>query len=52
MPDMEENFEKLFRLNHRELIDLAYNIVRDADSARDVVQEVFLKLWQLLFEAL
>ena len=46
MPEMEENFEKLFKQNHRELIDLAYNIVRDADSARDVVQEVFLKLWQ------
>ena len=46
MPETEKNFEKLFKLNHRELMDLAYNIVRDADSARDVVQEVFLKLWQ------
>jgi len=46
MPKTDEIFERLFKSNHRELIDLAYNIVRDADSARDVVQEVFLKLWQ------
>jgi RNA polymerase sigma-70 factor (ECF subfamily) len=39
-------FEKLFRLHNYELCNLAYNLLRDRDSAKDVVQEVFLKLWK------
>lgn len=41
-----EEFEKLFRLHHEALHNLAYNLVRDSDIAKDVVQEVFTKLWQ------
>jgi RNA polymerase sigma-70 factor (ECF subfamily) len=39
-------FEALYLKHHNYLIDLAYNIVRDRDSAKDVVQEVFVKLWK------
>jgi RNA polymerase sigma-70 factor, ECF subfamily len=41
-----EEFEKLFRLHHKALHNLAYNLVRDKDIAKDIIQEVFLKLWQ------
>lgn len=41
-----EEFETLFRLHHKELINLAYNLLRDKDAAKDVVQEVFFKLWK------
>lgn len=41
-----EEFEKLFRLHHKALHNLAYNLVRESDIAKDVVQEVFTKLWQ------
>ena len=39
-------FEALFMKHHRELIAVSYNIVRDRDAAKDVVQEVFVKLWK------
>jgi RNA polymerase sigma-70 factor, ECF subfamily len=39
-------FEKLFKLHHKALHDLAYNLVKDRDVAKDIIQEVFLKLWQ------
>lgn len=42
----QEEFEKLFRLHHKPLRNLAFNLVRDRDVANDVVQEVFVKLWQ------
>jgi RNA polymerase sigma-70 factor, ECF subfamily len=38
--------EKLFKLYHKELHNLAFNLVRDRDIAKDIIQEVFLKLWQ------
>ncbi len=44
-PD-NEDFEKLFRLHHKPLRNLAFNLVRDRDVANDIVQEVFMKLWQ------
>lgn len=40
------DFERLFKKHNKELCDLAYNLVRDKDAAKDVVQEVFLKLWK------
>ena len=40
------DFERLFRQHNKDLCDLAYNLVRDKDAAKDVVQEVFLKLWK------
>lgn len=39
------DIEGLFRQHHKGLCDLAFNIVRDGDAAKDIVQEVFMKLW-------
>src|SRR5574339_1067498 len=41
-----DNFEALFRMHHKALCDLAYNIVADKDAAKYIVQEVFFKLWK------
>jgi RNA polymerase sigma-70 factor (ECF subfamily) len=41
----QDDFGHLFRLHHKSLCDLAYNIVVDKDAAKDIVQEVFIKLW-------
>lgn len=41
----EDDFGKLFRQHHAGLCNLAYNIVGDTDAAKDIVQEVFVKLW-------
>jgi RNA polymerase sigma-70 factor (ECF subfamily) len=43
---MTPEFEALYLEYHKYLIGLAYNIVRDKDSAKDIVQEVFAKLWR------
>ncbi|MBT1704693.1 RNA polymerase sigma-70 factor [Chryseosolibacter indicus] len=42
----QQDFDTLFLKYHRELLNLAYNIVRDRDIAKDVVQEVFTSLWK------
>jgi RNA polymerase sigma-70 factor (ECF subfamily) len=36
----------LFDQYHHSLCNLAVTIVRDSDAARDIVQEVFVKLWR------
>jgi RNA polymerase sigma-70 factor (ECF subfamily) len=41
-----DTFDNLFHQYNRELLNLAFNIVRDTDSAKDVVQEVFAQLWR------
>jgi len=43
---LNPEFEALYIKHHKDLIGLSYNIVRDKDSAEDVVQEVFVKLWK------
>jgi len=40
-----ERFEALFKHNHHRLCNVAYNLVRDHDIAKDIVQDVFYKVW-------
>lgn len=40
------SFERLFRSQHASLVLSAYRILNDKARAEDVVQDVFLKLWQ------
>jgi RNA polymerase sigma-70 factor (ECF subfamily) len=42
----ERSFEKLFRQYFPPLISFSMNILRDEDDAREVVQKVFLGLWE------
>lgn len=44
MTDIE--FEKLFKEHFSTLCNLAASVVKDSDEAKDVVQQVFIKLWQ------
>jgi RNA polymerase sigma-70 factor, ECF subfamily len=39
-------FEALFKKHHKGLCDFAYNLVKDKDAAKDIVQEVFFKFWK------
>lgn len=45
MSDLTNNFEALYKQYYSVLCNAAENIVGDSDSAEDVVQEVFIKLW-------
>jgi RNA polymerase sigma-70 factor (ECF subfamily) len=38
-------FEEIFQKNHKMLCGIAYNLTADADTAKDIVQDVFFKLW-------
>ena len=40
-----EAFKKVFLPYHQKLYRIAYRIVQDAASAEDIVQEIFIKLW-------
>ncbi|MCE1197431.1 MAG: RNA polymerase sigma-70 factor [Marinilabiliales bacterium] len=44
--DEEGAFEKLFRENYRPLTAYAFRFVTDLAIAENIVQDVFLKLWQ------
>lgn len=39
-------FEQLFRLYYTPLVRFARDVVKDVDFAEDLVQEVFVKLWE------
>lgn len=41
----EKEFEILFKENIGQLCNVANSLVKDADTAKDIVQQVFLKLW-------
>ncbi len=43
----DKEFEKVFREHFTPLTNLAFTVVKNADVAKDVVQQVFLKLWQI-----
>ena len=44
--DDKKSFEQLFRESFRPLTAYAFRFVRDLPSAENIVQDVFLKLWQ------
>jgi RNA polymerase sigma-70 factor (ECF subfamily) len=41
----EKDFENLFRNQFTPLSNLAFTVVKNADVAKDIVQQVFIKLW-------
>lgn len=42
----QQLFDELFRQYERKLCAVAYSYVRDADTARDIVHDSFLALWE------
>lgn len=42
----QQLFEQLFRRYERKYVAIAFNYVRDADVARDVVNDSFLAVWE------
>lgn len=45
MAELSDNFEEMYKVHYKMLRNAAHNIIGDADAAHDVVQEVFVKLW-------
>ena len=45
-PELYPLFEKLFREHYNTLANYALSIVKNREDAEDVVQDVFIKLWQ------
>src|SRR5688572_26154082 len=41
----EKAFAEIFRRYQAPLFDFAYKRIRDKDDAKDIVQEIFVKLW-------
>jgi RNA polymerase sigma-70 factor (ECF subfamily) len=48
--DDREAFEQVFRENYRPLTAYAFRFVRELPTAENIVQDVFLKLWQTRHE--
>lgn len=48
MVDKEANFKELFQKNSRKIYHLCYGYTGDEDSANDLMQETFMKVWQNL----
>ena len=44
----EKEFEKIFKESFNRLCNLAVTIVKDSDTAKDIVQQVFTRLWNNL----
>jgi RNA polymerase sigma-70 factor, ECF subfamily len=43
---MDKEFRQLFETNYNNLCRAAYRIVLEKESAREIVQEVFIELWK------
>jgi RNA polymerase sigma-70 factor (ECF subfamily) len=41
-----EEFEKIFREKYRSLCYLAFKYVKNTDAAEEIVQDVFVKIWE------
>ena len=48
MGTKEERFKTIFQANSRKIFHLCYGYTGDHDSANDLMQETFLKVWQNL----
>ncbi|HEY0666920.1 MAG TPA: RNA polymerase sigma factor [Sphingobacteriaceae bacterium] len=48
MVDKEELFKEIFQNNSRKIYHLCYGYTGDDDSANDLMQETFMKVWQNL----
>jgi RNA polymerase sigma factor (sigma-70 family) len=46
--DKEAAFKKIFEANSKKIYHLCYGYTGDEDSANDLMQETFLKVWQNL----
>ena len=45
-PELYSIFETIFREHYNTLANYAYSILKNKENAEDVVQDVFVKLWQ------
>lgn len=48
MPKKEELFKEIFQANSRKIYHLCYGYTGDDNSAHDLMQETFMKVWQNL----
>lgn len=48
MTEKETRFKEVFQANSRKIFHLCYGYTGDNDSANDLMQETFLKVWQNL----
>ena len=44
--EIEKNFETLFKQHYQQLCSYAFTFLKDAESSEDVVQELFIKIWE------
>jgi len=42
----EYKFTELFKVHYQRLCRIAYNILKEKEAAKEIVQEVFMKLWE------
>ncbi|MBK0382620.1 RNA polymerase sigma factor [Pedobacter sp. SD-b] len=48
MPNQEQAFKEIFDANSKKIYHLCFGYTGDSDSANDLLQETFLKVWQNL----
>ena len=44
--EIEKKFEALFRQHYQRLCSYAFTFLQDEESSEDIVQEVFIKIWE------